>query len=236
MKTRTLPILAVMCGLAIAVTAAAQSNSTGQKPAAPGAYDPALLHPAAMTAQSPAQYDVKFVTADGEFVVHVTRAWAPRGADRFYNMVKHHYFDGAAFFRVIPNFMAQFGLSAYPEINRAFDAPGASLRDDPVKEKNTRGRVSFATAGPNTRSNQLFINFRDTSGPPYNLDAQGFAPIGEVTAGMDVVDKIYSGYGEQPDQDKITNQGAAYLKVNFPKLTIIKSAALVPASGAATPK
>jgi len=230
MKTKLLQMLAVMCVFAVAMAAGAQSNSTAQKTA--GSYDPALLHPAAMTAQAPAEYDVKFVTADGEFVVHVTRSWAPRGADRFYNLVKHHYFDGAAFFRVIHGFMAQFGLSAHPEVNKAFDAPGANLRDDPVKQSNTRGRVTFAMAGPNTRSNQLFINFGNNA----QLDSQGFAPIGEVISGMEVVDKIYSGYGEQPDQGQITNHGSTYLSANFPKLTIIKSARLVPASAAGTPK
>jgi peptidyl-prolyl cis-trans isomerase A (cyclophilin A) len=163
-------------------------------------------------------------------VIHVTRVWAPRGADRFYNLVKHHYFDGVAFFRVMHGFMAQFGFSPYPEINRVWE--NANIKDDPVKHSNTRGVVSYAALPtPNSRSTQLFISFANNSG----LDSQGFAPIGEVTSGMEVVDKIYSGYGEQPDQDQIAKHGKQYLEANFPKLTIIKTARLMPAAPAAKP-
>ncbi|MGA9882931.1 MAG: peptidylprolyl isomerase [Candidatus Acidiferrales bacterium] len=190
------------------------------------AIDPALLHPETLHAKAPDVYDVKFETTRGDFVVQVTRAWAPIGADRFYNLVKHGYFTGAAFFRVVPGFIVQFGLSADPAVNRAWRS--ANIKDDPVTQSNKRGTLTFATAGPNTRTTQLFINFADNSG----LDRQGFAPFGLVTSGMDVVDKIYSGYGERPDQGAITTQGAAYLEKNFPKLDTIKSAAIVAAPAA----
>lgn len=190
------------------------------------AIDPALLHPDTLHAKAPDVYDVKFDTTRGDFVVQVTRAWAPIGADRFYNLVKHGYFTGAAFFRVVPGFIVQFGLSADPAVNRAWRS--ANIKDDPVTQSNKRGTLTFATAGPNTRTTQLFINFADNSG----LDRQGFAPFGLVTSGMDVVDKIYSGYGERPDQGAITTQGAAYLEKNFPKLDTIKSATVVPAPAA----
>jgi peptidyl-prolyl cis-trans isomerase A (cyclophilin A) len=226
---------------ALAIAAAAQGNPPAQKPAgaakpagATAGYDKALLSPSTLTAKAPETYDIKFVTTEGDFVVHVTRAWAPLGADRVFNLVKHHYFDGAAFFRVIPNFMAQFGLSAYPEINKAW--MNANIHDDAVKHSNSRGTVTFAAQdSPNTRSTQLFINFANNA----FLDQSRFAPFGEVTAGMDVVDKIYSGEREKPDQEKITLQGKAYLEKNFPKLTVIKSATVVtappPAGAAAKP-
>lgn len=191
------------------------------------AIDPALLHPDTLHAKAPDVYDVKFDTTRGDFVVQVTRAWAPIGADRFYNLVKHGYFTGAAFFRVVPGFIVQFGLSADPAVNRVWRS--ANIKDDPVTQSNKRGTLTFATAGPNTRTTQLFINFADNAG----LDRQGFAPFGLVTSGMDVVDKIYSGYGERPDQGAITTQGAAYLEKNFPKLDTIKSATIVPAAPAA---
>lgn len=218
--------------MAVAVTTFAKDQATPPKtgaaqrpvPGASGPFDKALLTPSALNAKAPEEFDVKFTTADGDFVIHVTRAWAPIGADRFYNLVKHHYFNGAAFFRVLTGFMAQFGLSAYGEVNGAWDK--AAIRDDPVKKSNTRGMVTFATAGPNTRTTQLFINYGNNSG----LNAQGFAPFGEVTSGMDVVEKIYSGYGEQPDQGQITAHGKIYLEKNFPKLTIIKNTVIVPAA------
>ena len=190
------------------------------------AIDPALLHPESLHAKAPEVYDVKFDTTRGDFVVQVTRAWAPIGADRFYNLVKHGYFTDAAFFRVVPGFIVQFGLSPDPAVNRAWRS--ADIKDDPVTQSNKRGTLTFATAGPNTRTTQLFINFADNGG----LDRQGFAPFGLVTSGMDVVDKLYSGYGERPDQGAITTQGMAYLQKNFPNLDTIKSATIVTAPAA----
>ncbi|MGA8011424.1 MAG: peptidylprolyl isomerase [Candidatus Acidiferrales bacterium] len=183
--------------------------------------DPALLHPATLNAKAPEVFQAKFVTTKGDFVVEVTRAWAPLGADRFYNLVKHGYFTDAAFFRNIPGFMVQFGLSADPEVNKVWH--NANIKDDPGKQSNAPGMITFATAGPNTRTTQLFINFGNNT----FLDSQGFSPFGKVISGMDVVQKLYSGYGERPDQGSITNQGKAYLDKNFPNLDSIKSAAIV---------
>ncbi len=183
--------------------------------------DPALLHPATLNVKAPEVFQAKFVTTKGDFVVEVTRAWAPLGADRFYNLVKHGYFTDAAFFRNIPGFMVQFGLSADPEVNKVWH--NANIKDDPGKQSNAPGMITFATAGPNTRTTQLFINFGNNT----FLDSQGFSPFGKVISGMDVVQKLYSGYGERPDQGSITNQGKAYLDKNFPNLDSIKSAAIV---------
>jgi peptidyl-prolyl cis-trans isomerase A (cyclophilin A) len=180
-----------------------------------------LLHPATLHAQAPETYDVKFTTSHGDFTVHVTRAWAPLGADRFYNLAKHGFFNNAGFFRVVPGFMVQFGLSADPKVNAVWDS--ARIKDDKVTQSNTPGMVTFATAGPNTRTTQIFINY----GSNTFLDAQGFSPFGTVTDGMDVVKGIYPGYGESPDQGKITNEGKAYLDKNFPKLDFVKTTVIV---------
>jgi len=212
--------------------APAKKTPPATKPpvAAAGPFDKALLTPSTLNAKAPDAFDVKFSTTAGDFVVHVTREWAPNGADRFYNLVKHHYFDGAAFFRVIQGFMAQFGLSAYSEVNAAMS--NAPIKDDPVLKSNTRGMVTFAqTSQPNSRDTQLFINFANNTG----LDGQRFAPIGEVTSGMESVDKIYNGYGESPDQGQITAHGKTYLEKQFPKLTTITSATLVTAAAAPKP-
>jgi peptidyl-prolyl cis-trans isomerase A (cyclophilin A) len=183
---------------------------------------PSLLNPASLKAKAPAVFKVRFTTTAGVFVVEVHRAWAPLGADRFYNLVRYGYFTNAAFFRVVSGFVAQFGLSADPAINKVWQT--AKIQDDPVVQSNKRGTLVFATAGPNTRTTQLFINFADNS----RLDGMGFAPFGTVVEGMDVVDKIYPGYREQPRQDLITDQGDAYLKANFPDIDKIKLARIVP--------
>ena len=194
-----------------------------------GGTDPALLHPATLKAQAPAEYDVKFVTTKGDFVVHVTRAWAPQGADRFYNLVNHHYYDGATFFRFVDGFVVQFGLTGNPAVNKAWT--DANIKDDPVKSSNKPGFITFAMAGPNTRTTQVFINLGDNS----RLDGMGFAPFGEVTSGMEVVKTFYSGYADAPTshQGEITNEGKAYLDKNFPKLDSIKTATIVAPGGAA---
>jgi peptidyl-prolyl cis-trans isomerase A (cyclophilin A) len=183
--------------------------------------DPALLHPATLKAKAPDLYDVKFVTTKGDFVVQVNRAWAPLGADRFYNLVKHGFFTDAPFFRVVPGFIIQFGLTPVPAVNRAWQS--ANIKDDPVTQSNKPGYITFATAGPNTRTTQLFINF----GSNAFLDSQGFAPFGQVTSGMEVVKSLYSGYGERPDQGAITSQGKAYIEKNFPNMDSIKSATVI---------
>ena len=187
-----------------------------------------LKNPAAFTEKAPANYKVKMDTSKGVFTITVHRDWAPIGADRFYNLVKAGFYDEVRFFRVLPDFMAQFGIHGRPSVMEAWRP--ARLKDDPVKQSNLRGYVTFATGGPNTRTTQLFINFKDNA----PLDRQGFAPIGEVTDGMTIVDSLYSGYGEGaprgkgPDQGAMNMEGNAYLAKSFPKLDYIKSATIVP--------
>jgi len=202
---------------------AAQSKSAGAKTGA------SLLHPESLKAKAPDVYEVKFVTTKGDFVLQVTRAWAPLGADRFYNLVKYHYYDGATFFRVVPGFVVQFGLTGNPAVNKAWT--DANIKDDPVAQSNLPGTITFAMAGPNTRTTQVFINFGNNA----RLDASGFAPFGKVTEGMDVVNQFYGGYGDATTnhQGEITNEGKAYLDKNFPKLDSIKSATVI--SPAAAP-
>jgi len=193
---------------------------------APAAQSPgALKDPAALKEAAPATFTANFVTSAGNFVVTVTRAWAPAGADRFYNLVKNGFFDNARFFRAIPNFMVQFGIHGDPAISAAWR--NARLPVDKVTQSNKRGFITYAMGGsPDTRTTQVFINFRDNS----NLDAMGFAPFGQVTTGMDVVDKIFTGYGEGaprgkgPEQGRLQAEGNAYLMKEFPKLDYVKSA------------
>ena len=185
-----------------------------------------LRNPGTLREQAPATYQVRFETSGGDFVVEVTRDWAPLGADRFYNLVKHGFYDDARFFRVISNFMIQFGINGNPNLAALWRS--AMIQDDPVKESNRRGYITYAMAGPNTRTTQVFINFQNNSG----LDGQGFAPFGKVTSGMDVVDKLYSGYGEGapsgkgPAQGRIQMEGNAYLKKAFPRLDYIEQATI----------
>ncbi|MCA9037134.1 MAG: peptidylprolyl isomerase [Planctomycetaceae bacterium] len=175
-------------------------------------------------AASPEKFKVKFETTRGDFVVEVTRSWAPVGADRFHELVQAGFFDEAGFFRVVPGFVVQFGLNADPAVQAKWTT--AKIKDDPVTQSNKRGYLTFATAGPNTRTTQLFINFDDNS----RLDQMGFAPFGLVVEGMDVVDKINSEYGQSPNQGRITAEGNAYLKARFPKLDYIRKATIVPAA------
>lgn len=208
-------------------TAPAKSAAAPAKPSASHAtagVRPSLLKPASLTAKAPAVFKAKFTTTAGDFVVEVHRDWAPLGADRFYNLVRNGYFTNAAFFRVVKGFVVQFGLSANPAVTQVWTE--ARIQDDPVVQSNKRGSIVFATAGPNTRTTQLFINYADNP----RLDGMGFAPFGTVVEGMDVVDKIFPGYREKPQQDLITNQGDAYLKANFPMIDKIKVAGVVPAA------
>ncbi len=200
--------------------------------AAPGAAarpaDDPLLHPEKATAKAPDNFQVRFETTKGDFTVTIHRDWAPRGADRFYNLVKLGFYDDVAFFRVLEGFVVQFGIHGEPKVAAAWR--NARIEDDPVTQSNTRGRITFATAGPNTRTTQVFINLGDNK----MLDGMGFAPFGEVDAeGMKVVEALYSGYGEGaprgrgPDQGRIQREGNAYLRREFPKLDYVKKATLV---------
>lgn len=212
-----------------------KSVAAVQAPAKPAAVKPApapaaagLLDPTKATATAPDTFKVTFQTTKGDFTVEVHRAWAPMGADRFYNLVKVGFFTDVAFFRVISGFMAQFGIHGDPKVSAAWKS--ARITDDPVDSKvasNTRGRLTFAMAGPNTRSTQFFISFADRNA---RLDGMGFPPIGEVVDGMNVIDSIHSGYGEGaprgqgPAQGRLQGEGNAYLKAEFPRLDYIKAA------------
>ena len=168
--------------------------------------------------QAPDSFRVTFETTRGPFVVQVSRAWAPLGADRFYDLTEQHFFDDSRFFRVVPGFVVQFGLNGDPKVNEPWD--GKRLPDDSVRQTNARGTIVFATQGPNTRTHQLFINLADNA----RLDGMGFAPMGRVIDGMNVVDSLYSGYGESPDQQYIQTLCNSYLDRTFPKLDRIKTA------------
>ena len=196
---------------ALAVPASAQGN---------------LATPSALTEKAPATFKAKFDTSKGVFVIEVNRDWAPNGADRFYNLVKNGFYDNIRFFRVISGFMVQFGISGDPKIAASWRE--ARITDDPVKQSNKRGYVTYAMAGPNTRTSQVFINFADN----VNLDNSGFSPFGRIVSGMDVVDKLNAEYGEGaprgrgPDQGRIQMEGNAYLNKEFGKLDYVKKATI----------
>jgi peptidyl-prolyl cis-trans isomerase A (cyclophilin A) len=188
-----------------------------------------LMVPAAFKETAPDVYNVKFDTSVGEFVIRVTRAWAPNGADRFYNLVKNGYYDEARFFRAVPNFMVQFGLNANPTVSKIWQS--ARIPPDKVTQSNRKGFITFAMgATPDTRTTQVFINFRNNT----SLDGMGFAPFGEVVSGIEVVDKIHTGYGEAapkgsgPPQARVMAEGNAYLIKAFPKMDYIKTATIEP--------
>jgi peptidyl-prolyl cis-trans isomerase A (cyclophilin A) len=210
----TLVSAVTLSGLALAsfaVPASAQGN---------------LSTPASLNEKAPATYKAKFDTSKGVFVVEVNRDWAPNGADRFYNLVKNGFYDNVRFFRVISGFMVQFGINGDPKISAPWRE--ARIQDDPVKQSNRRGYITYAMAGPNTRTSQVFINFGDNT----SLDGQGFSPFGRVVSGMDVVDKLNAEYGEGaprgrgPDQARLQAEGNAYLQRDFGKLDFVKKATI----------
>ena len=213
----------VLC-LAIAVAFAACERSKSSSSAMPNRGVPAPTAPAVVR--------VRFETSKGPFVVEAHRDWAPNGVDRFYQLVRSGFFDSNRFFRVIPGFVVQVGLHGEPEVATAWEP--LAIPDDPVAQSNRRGTVTFATAGPNTRTTQLFINLQDNA----SLDGMGFAPIGTVVEGMAVVDSLYSGYGDAPpngsgpEQARIRQEGNAYLEREFPKLDFVRRARII--SGTAT--
>ena len=206
-------LMAVLCVSLIAMACSRESSSSRADSTARAA-------PSAAPTPAPDSFRVAFETTRGNFAVDVIRAWSPRGADRFHQLVEAGYFTDVAFIRVLPGFVAQFGMHGDPEVNRRWEQP---ILDDPVVQSNKRGTIVFATSGPNTRGNQFFINYSDNA----RLDGMGFSPFGRVVEGMSVVDSIYSGYGETPDQARVSASGNAYLKREFPRLDYIKSARIV---------
>lgn len=214
------------CAFALAAaTLTAACGESRPRPAGDSANSVAL--PNAAPAPAPSVFYVRFETSKGPFVVETQRDWAPHGVDRFYHLVQSEYFDSVRFFRVISSFMAQFGMHGEPKVNAAWDK--LPIPDDSVVESNRRGYVSFAMAGPNTRTTQFFIN--TVNNRP--LDEMGFAPIGRVVEGMAVVDSLFADYGDAPpggqgpDQGRITAEGNAYLEREFPKLDFIRTARVV---------
>ena len=212
-----------LCATAVV---AADDEKKENKPTAPTAD---LTAPSKLTEKAPESFKAQFDTTKGKFTVEVTRALAPNGVDRFYNLVRSGFFKDIAFFRVIPGFMCQFGIHGDPKVAAAWRT--ATIPDDPFKSGNARGAITFAKTGaPNSRTTQLFINFKDNN----NLDGMGFASFGKVTEGMDVVDKINGEYGEGaprgrgPDQGRVQAEGNAYLKKDFPNLDSIKSVTILP--------
>jgi peptidyl-prolyl cis-trans isomerase A (cyclophilin A) len=210
---RSLVILGSLLALAVAAPSAV-------------AQSPNLGNPAALNEKAPALYKVKLDTSKGAVVIEVHRDWAPNGADRFYNLVKNGFFDNARFFRVVSGFMVQFGINGDPKIQAPWR--NAQIKDDAVTQSNKRGFITFATAGPDTRTSQVFINFGDNAA----LDRQGFAPFGQVVSGMNIVDQLFAGYGEGaprgrgPDQSRIQMEGNAYLVRDFPNLDFVKKATI----------
>ena len=211
---RSLTALAVAIAL-VAGAVGAQAQSAG------------LKDPASLKAKAPDAYKVRFDTSVGAFVIQVNRAWAPLGADRFFNLVKAGFYDECRFFRAVPGFMVQFGINGDPAVSSAWRS--ARVGVDPVKQSNKKMFITYAMgASPDTRTTQVFINYRDNG----NLDGMGFAPFGEVVEGQDVVNKIYTGYGEGapsgkgPEQGRVQMEGNTYLKKDFPKMDFIKKATI----------
>ena len=222
----------LLCALGLFAAVAMVQAEDATKEEKPSTASPGFTDPAKLTGPAPETFKAQFDTTKGKFTIEVTRSLSPNGADRFYNLVHSGYFKDVAFFRVIPGFMCQFGIHGDPGVSAKWRA--AAIADDPVKGSNTRGTITFATAGPNTRTTQLFINFADN----INLNGMGFSPFGKVTEGMDVVDKINGEYGEGaprgggPNQGRVQAEGNTYLKKDFPNLDYIKSATIVPAGNA----
>jgi peptidyl-prolyl cis-trans isomerase A (cyclophilin A) len=209
MKSLVYTVAGVVMTAAIAAAQAANPNIAK------------LMNPASLTEQAPPTYTVNLNTSKGLIAIQVHRDWAPIAADRFYNLIKNGFYDEARFFRVVPNFMVQFGMNANPAVTRVWS--GVPMKDEPTKQGNKKGYVTFARTGaPNSRGTQLFINYKDNN----FLDAQGFAAFGEVTKGMDIAESINSQYAEKPNQGEITSSGNAYLTKEFPKLDYIKTATI----------
>jgi peptidyl-prolyl cis-trans isomerase A (cyclophilin A) len=227
-------IIALAIPLALACACKKSSDKPAEVVAQPSAAPVAaaqlsLDKPKTLGLRAPDVYKAKFETTKGDFVIEVHRDWAPNGADRFYNLVKAGYYNDTRFFRVVRGFMAQIGIHGRPELNTIWREQ--QIPDDPVVKSNTRGFVSFATAGPGTRTTQFFINYADSNN---RLDGMGFSPFGQVTSGMEVVDGLYGEYGEGapqgrgPNQGRIQSEGNAYLVRDFPQLDFVKQATILP--------
>jgi peptidyl-prolyl cis-trans isomerase A (cyclophilin A) len=226
MRRTTLLIVAITLPLALAC--ACKKSAESAPPAAP-TVQPSLDKPKTLNQKASDVYRAKFATSKGDFVIEVHRDWAPNGADRFYNLVKAGYYNETRFFRVVSGFMAQIGIHGKPEMNAIWR--DERIPDDPVVKSNLKGFVSFATAGPGTRTTQFFINFSDGNS---RLDGMGFAPFGQVVSGMQVVDSLYAEYGEGapqgrgPHQGRLQSEGNAYLMRDFPQLDFVKEATILP--------
>ncbi|MEM7576112.1 MAG: peptidylprolyl isomerase [Planctomycetota bacterium] len=228
MTRRFLTVGVVTAGLAVAWATATPQPALADD--APAYADPTSD---AMNQTAPDVFDAVFTLATGDetsvVVIRTQRDWAPLGADRFYNLVKSGYFNDQRIFRVVPGFVAQFGIHGDPDISANWRP--AQIKDDPINPdiSNTRGRVVFANAGPHTRTTQLFINFDDNAflDNPAQMRGSVFAPFGEVVEGLDAVDAINAQYGERPNQGAIQTQGNAYLDATFPNLTRIVSATII---------
>lgn len=211
-------------GVALALLIAACDRPAPPPADTTTATPPPAAEPAAPTVTAPQTFNVRFETSKGPIVIRAHRDWSPNGVDRFYELVESRYYDDVRFFRVVPNFVVQFGMHGDPATNAKWASQ--PLQDDPVKQTNRRGTVTFAkTMMPNSRTTQLFINLRDNS----MLDPDGFAPIGEVVEGMSVIDRLYSGYADQPTgrQGEIAAEGNAFFAREFPRLDFIRTARVV---------
>ena len=213
---RRFALIATSVLLASCSSAPKSETETAKRPADPA---PITERPAAPADPSKV-FRVRFTTNKGPFIMEVHRDWAPIGAQRLEELVKDKYFDGARFFRIVPNFVVQFGIAGSPSATRKWNK---EIKDDPVTQTNRRGSVAFATRGPETRTAQLFINLASNQ----RLDSMGFAPVAQIVEGMDIVDGLYAEYGEQPDQQAIERQGNTYLNANFPKLDYIVKAEII---------
>lgn len=226
MIRRTLLIAAALALPSLALAGCKSSTTDGPPSLGGGATGGAVVTPASATAKAPDSYKARFTTSKGDFVVEITRAWAPLGADRFYNLVKGGFYDNVRFFRIVSGFMAQFGIHGDPAVMAAWK--DANIKDDPRTQSNKRGFLTFATSGPDSRTTQVFLNLVDND----RLDGMGFSPFGKVIEGMDVVDKLFSGYGEGaprgqgPMQQRIQSEGNAYLEKDFPNLDYVKKATI----------
>lgn len=217
------------CALAFLLLAGCGGSSPDEASTEPPSNP--LLQPRSFTETAPESFQVRLETTKGGILIRVTRSWAPLGADRFYNLVKAGYYDGVAFHRVLKNFVAEWGIHGDPWVNAAWRQ--ALMADEPVRESNTRGRLTFSKNTPNSRTVQVFINLKNNS----SLDSQGFSPFGEVVEGMDVVESLYSEYGDGPPRGEGVYQAMAiargdeYLNEEFPLLDRIERAVLVESEG-----